>query len=74
LSSDLPHSSSLADDERFRAFDLDGVGDRQYFTSVKAAGRVEDPYSRPHEHFTIWLFRGPKQDLRAVWPAMKKFD
>jgi hypothetical protein len=52
----------------------DGRGDREHFRSVEAAGRVEHPYSRRDEHFTIWLCRGLNQDLREVWPAMKKFD
>jgi hypothetical protein len=41
---------------------------------VDAAGQVEHPYSRRDEHFTIWLCRGLNQDLRQLWPAMKKFD
>ncbi|MBZ5527861.1 MAG: glycosyltransferase family 39 protein [Acidobacteriia bacterium] len=52
----------------------DGSGDRRHFRSVEAAGRVEHPYSRRDEHFTIWLCRGLNQDLRAAWPAVKKFD
>jgi hypothetical protein len=35
----------------------DGCGDREHFRSVQAAGRVEHPYSRRDEHFTIWLCR-----------------
>ena len=52
----------------------DGRGDREHFRSVQAAGQVEHPYSRRDEHFTIWLCRGLNQDLRELWPAMKKFD
>jgi Dolichyl-phosphate-mannose-protein mannosyltransferase len=52
----------------------DGRGDREHFRSVEAAGRVEHPYSRRDEHFTIWLCRGPNQNPQDLWPAMKKFD
>ncbi len=52
----------------------DGRGDREHFQSVEAAGRVEHPYSRRDEHFTIWLCRGLNQNLQDLWPKMKKFD
>jgi hypothetical protein len=52
----------------------DGRGDREHFRSVEAAGWVGHPYSRRDEHFTIWLCRGLNQNLRRLWPAMKKFD
>jgi hypothetical protein len=52
----------------------DGRGDREHFRSVEAAGRVEHPYSRRDEHFTIWLCRGLNQNLQDLWPKMKKFD
>jgi MFS family permease len=52
----------------------DGRGDREHFRTVEAAGRVEHPYSRRDEHFTIWLCRGLNQDVRKLWPRMKKFD
>jgi 4-amino-4-deoxy-L-arabinose transferase-like glycosyltransferase len=52
----------------------DGSGDRRHFESVEAAGRVEHPYSRRDEWFTIWLCRGPKFNLQEVWPSMKQFD
>ncbi len=51
-----------------------GVGDREHFKSVEAAGRVEHPYSRRDEHYTIWLCRGLKQNLQDVWPKMKRWD
>jgi hypothetical protein len=51
-----------------------GRGDREHFRSVQAAGEVEHLYSRRDEHFTIWLCRGLNQDLRKLWPTMKKFD
>lgn len=52
----------------------DGSGDRRHFASVEAAGRVEHPYSRRDEWFTIWLCRGPKFNLQEAWPGMKQFD
>jgi 4-amino-4-deoxy-L-arabinose transferase-like glycosyltransferase len=52
----------------------DGRGDREHFRSVEAAGRVEHPYSRRDEHFTIWLCRGLNQNLQDLWPKLKKFN
>jgi hypothetical protein len=52
----------------------DGSGDRAHFQSVEPAGRVEHPYSRRDEWFTIWLCRGPTFNLREVWPQMKRYD
>lgn len=52
----------------------DGRGDREHFETVEAAGRVEHPYSRRDEHYTIWLCRGPKFNLQAVWPKLKVYD
>ncbi len=48
-----------------------GEGDRKFFSSVIAAGQVDNPWSREDEHFTIWLCRGLKWDFRAVWPRIK---
>jgi Dolichyl-phosphate-mannose-protein mannosyltransferase len=52
----------------------DGTGDRQYFNSVVAAGKVDNPWSREDEHFTIWLCRGLKENLQTVWPQLKKWN
>jgi hypothetical protein len=52
----------------------DGRRDREYFQSVEAAGRVEHPYARRDEYHTIWLCRGPKFNLQAVWPRLKHYD
>lgn len=52
----------------------DGQGDREHFQSVEAAARVEHPYSRRDEHFTIWLCRGLNETLQDLWPKMKKFN
>jgi hypothetical protein len=51
-----------------------GRGDREHFQTVEAAGRVEHPYSRRDEHYTIWLCRGPKFNLQEVWPKLKLYD
>jgi hypothetical protein len=51
-----------------------GQGERAHFDSVEAAGRVEHPYSRRDEHYTIWLCRRPKFDPRQAWPRMKVYD
>src|SRR5262249_54900134 len=51
-----------------------GRGDRDHFESVEAAGRVEHPYARRDEHYTIWLCRGPKFNLQEVWPRLKQYD
>lgn len=52
----------------------DGSGDREHFQSVQDMGAVEHPYSRRDEWFHIWLCRGPRFDLRQVWPRMKLYD
>jgi hypothetical protein len=52
----------------------DGQGDRQYFETVEAVGRVENPYSRRDEHYTIWICRGPRFNLQEVWPKLKLYD
>jgi len=52
----------------------DGQGDREHFQSVKAAGRVEHPYSRRDEHFTVWVCLGLNQNLQDLWPKLKKFN
>lgn len=52
----------------------DGRGDREHFRSVETAGRVEHPYSRRDEHFTIWLCRGLNRNLGELWATMRKFN
>jgi hypothetical protein len=52
----------------------DGKGDREHFQTVIDSGqKADNPWSREDEHFTIWLCRGLKWDLRAVWPKIKKW-
>jgi hypothetical protein len=52
----------------------DGRGDRDHFATVEPVGRVEHPYSRRDEHYTIWLCRGPRFNLQQVWPKLKLYD
>jgi hypothetical protein len=52
----------------------DGRGDREHFQTVEAAGRVEHPYSRRDEYYTIWLCRGPKFNLQTAWPRLKSYN
>jgi hypothetical protein len=52
----------------------DGRGDREHFQTVAAAGRVEHPYSRRDERFTIWLCHGLKFNLQEAWPRMKSYE
>ena len=52
----------------------DGRGDREHFRSVEVAGRVSHPYSRRDEHFDIFLCRGLMEDLRQLWPRIKKWN
>ncbi len=52
----------------------DGVGDREHFASVEAAGRVRHPYSRRDEWFDIYVCRGLRFDLRKAWAGMRQFD
>ncbi len=52
----------------------DGRREPQLFENVEAAGRVEHPYSRRDTHYTIWLCRGPKFNLKEVWPRLKTYD
>ena len=52
----------------------DGTGDRKYFQTVIDSGqKVDNPWSREDEHFTIWVCRGLHGDLRALWPRIKKW-
>jgi hypothetical protein len=52
----------------------DGSGDRDHFESVVPAGRVENKYSRRDEHYTMWLCRGLKGNLKDLWPSLKHYD
>jgi len=43
------------------------------FRSVELAGHVHHPYSMPYEHFDIFVCRGPRQSLAALWPRIKRY-
>jgi hypothetical protein len=43
------------------------------FRSVELAGHVHHPYSMPYEHFDVFVCRGPRQSLAALWPRIKRF-
>ncbi|HEV2646889.1 MAG TPA: glycosyltransferase family 39 protein [Acidobacteriaceae bacterium] len=51
----------------------DGRGDHEFFSSVEAAGRVQLPYSRADERFTIFLCRNMHPPLRILWPQIKSW-
>jgi hypothetical protein len=51
-----------------------GNGDRDHFESVEPAGNVDNKYSRRDEHYTLWLCRGLKGNLKDLWPSLKHFD
>jgi hypothetical protein len=51
----------------------DGRGDREFFRSVEAVGRVNDPYSRADERFEIFLCRDMSPRLDAAWPRIKSW-
>lgn len=44
------------------------------FESVELAGRVGHPYSMPYQHFDVWVCRGLRVPLEALWPRLKQFD
>lgn len=52
----------------------DGEGDREHFQTVEAVGRVSHPYSRRDEHYDIFLCRGLNQNLKDLWPSIKKWN
>jgi dolichyl-phosphate-mannose-protein mannosyltransferase len=43
------------------------------FRSVELAGHVHHPYSMPYQHFDVFVCRGPRQSLAALWPRIKRF-
>ncbi len=44
---------------------------KEMFFSVEPVGVVNHPYAMPFEHGTIYLCRGAKAPLRAIWPQQK---
>ncbi|HXJ96143.1 MAG TPA: glycosyltransferase family 39 protein [Terriglobia bacterium] len=53
---------------------LGDVLEESSFTSVELAGRVDNPYSRPIEHFDIFLCRGLRVPLKDLWPKLKHWS
>jgi len=43
------------------------------FRSVELAGHVQHPYSMPYEHFDVFVCRGLRQPMAALWPRIKKY-
>jgi hypothetical protein len=43
------------------------------FRSVELAGHVDHPYSMPYQHFDVFVCRGPRQSLAALWPRLKRY-
>jgi hypothetical protein len=43
------------------------------FRSVELAGHVHHPYSMPYQHFDVFVCRGLRQSLAALWPRIKRF-
>jgi hypothetical protein len=44
------------------------------FRSVELAGHVFHPYSMPYQHFDVFVCRGPRQSMAALWPRIKNYD
>jgi hypothetical protein len=44
------------------------------FRSVEPAGRVYHPYSMPYQHFDVFVCRGLRQPLAALWPRIKRYE
>lgn len=52
----------------------DGRGDREHFQSVQVAGRAYNRFSRLDERYYIFLCRGLKWNLQAIWPELKHWN
>ncbi|HEV3459618.1 MAG TPA: glycosyltransferase family 39 protein [Thermoanaerobaculia bacterium] len=44
------------------------------FRGVELAGRVYHPYSMPYEHFDVFVCRGLRQPMAALWPRIKRYE
>jgi Dolichyl-phosphate-mannose-protein mannosyltransferase len=55
----------VLDDNRQRLEEL--------FSDVELSGHVSHPYSMPYEHFDVWICRGPRTSLPALWPQLKQY-
>ncbi|MGH9369285.1 MAG: glycosyltransferase family 39 protein [Thermoanaerobaculia bacterium] len=55
-----------------------GEGDRAALeskcASVEEVARLDHPYAMPYENRPIYLCRGPKGDLREIWPLLKSWN
>lgn len=65
---------TVAKGDVFLVLGSDGAGDREHFASVTPAGNVDFPYSRLDEHYTIWLCRNLRFDIRENWGALTKWN
>jgi hypothetical protein len=45
----------------------------RFFESVEAAGDSRGPWRMPFENVTLWLLRGPRENLAEVWPRLKRY-
>ncbi len=43
------------------------------FENVELAGHVSHPYSMPYEHFDVFVCRGLREPISALWPKVKNF-
>jgi hypothetical protein len=46
----------------------------RYCTSVEEAAALNHPYAMAEEHYTIFICRGLKPELRELWPRLKKWN
>ncbi len=56
----------VLDDDRARLESL--------FRGVELAGHVYHPYSMPYEHFDVFVCRGLRQPVAALWPRIKRYE
>jgi hypothetical protein len=46
----------------------------KFYETVTACGSITHEYAMPYEsNLTVWVARGPKNRLKAVWPGLKNF-
>ena len=43
------------------------------YRSVEAVGESRGPYRMPYENVTLWMLRGPRLPVRALWPRVKNY-
>jgi len=64
---DYTGESMIVMDERQEKLD-------QLFASVEKVARVEHPYSMPYQHFDVFYCRGMKENLKEIWPQVKRWN